>query len=70
VEPLLIEPRYYHGFFFWSPQGDQLVIHRFPEFNEDGSPNTTGRPEIWTYDLETENLTMIAQNAMFPRWVP
>ena len=70
VEPLLIEPRYYHGFFFWSPQGDQLAIHRFPELNEDGTPNAAGRPEVWVYDVEEDRLTMIADNAMFPRWVP
>ncbi len=64
VTPLVVDEQYYNGFFLWDPQGNELVIQRFPE-NE---PN--GRPEIWTYNLETEALTQVAQNAMLPRWVP
>ena len=64
VEPLVVDERYYNGFFLWDPQGNELVIQRFPE----NDPN--GRPEIWTYHVETDTLTQVAQNAMLPRWVP
>jgi Tol biopolymer transport system component len=70
VTPLVVDGRYFNGFFFWDPSGDQLVMQRFPELTEAGESNPAGRPEIWTYQLETGTLTQVATNAMFPRWVP
>jgi hypothetical protein len=61
---------YNNGFVSFDPTGDKLVIQRFQQFAEDGTPNRGGRPEVWTYSLATGELTQIAANAMFPRWVP
>jgi Tol biopolymer transport system component len=69
-EELVFDPQYNHGFVFWDPTGMKVVMQRFPQFDEDGQPNRGGRPEIWTYDIETDNLTQVAVNGMFPRWVP
>jgi Tol biopolymer transport system component len=69
-EALVVDEIYNHGFVHWDPTGDRLVMQRFQQFTADGTPNRGGRPEIWTYDRETDELTQIAENGMFPRWVP
>lgn len=68
--PLVVEARYAHGFPSWDPSGTQLAFQRFPELNEDGSPNMEGRPEIWTYNAATEQITQIVVNAFMPQWIP
>ncbi|MBZ0303944.1 MAG: Ig-like domain-containing protein [Anaerolineae bacterium] len=70
VEDIISDPRYSNGFFSWSPQGEQLVVQRFPELTESGDYNSSGRPEIWTYNLRDSSLIQIEQNAYLPRWVP
>jgi Tol biopolymer transport system component len=70
VVPLLMDERYFNGFFSWDPQGTSLVIQRFPELTEDNQPNNDGTPEIWTYELDTQTLVKVATNAYLPRWVP
>ncbi len=70
VEPLIEEERYFNGYFSWDPQGQQLVIQRFPELTESGAQNSGGVPEIWTYNLESGALTQVAENGYLPRWVP
>jgi Tol biopolymer transport system component len=70
VTPLVVDARYANGFFSWDPTGEQLVIQRFPELDENGDQNLSGRPEVWIYNLTTGALTMIAQNANRPQWVP
>lgn len=69
-EPLVFDERYNHGFVHWDPSGNQIVMQRFQQFTDNGEPNRGGRPEIWVYDLQTETLTQVATNGMFPRWVP
>ncbi len=69
-EPLVVDPIYNNGFVRWNPTGTALVMQRFQQFTEDGAQNRGGRPEIWTYDLENDTLTNVAENGMFPRWVP
>jgi len=69
-EALVVDERYNHGFVRWDPTGTRIVMQRFPQFTEDGNPNRGGRPEIWTYNDTTDTLTQIAENGMFPRWVP
>lgn len=69
-EPLVVDERYNNGFVRWDPTGRALVMQRFQQFTDDGTQNRGGRPEIWTYDLESGTLTMVAANGMFPRWVP
>jgi Tol biopolymer transport system component len=70
AEPLVTDERYAHGFFEWTPNGTQLVMQRFPQLTETGEVNTGGRPEVWTYNVETDTLTQVTENGFFPRWVP
>ncbi len=70
VEPLVNDFHYYNGFFSWDPLGQSLVIQRFPQYTDTGDFNPDGRPEIWTYDMAGDTLTLIAQNAYLPRWIP
>lgn len=64
------DPRYANNFFRWDPTGTQLVIQRFPELDENMQPNNLGRPEIWTVDVASGELTRIAENGFIPRWIP
>ncbi|MBE2182631.1 MAG: PD40 domain-containing protein [Anaerolineae bacterium] len=64
------DPRYTNMFFLWDPTGQSLVIHRFPELDENMQPNMNGLPEIWTLNTLTGELIQVAQNAWMPRWLP
>jgi Tol biopolymer transport system component len=64
------DPRYANAFFSWDPTGQQLLIQRFPQLDENGQTNSEGRPEIWVYDMKTKALTEVAVNVFHPRWVP
>lgn len=70
TEELVFDERYFNGFFSWNPEGNQLVIQRFPELTETGDFNQNGRPEVWTYRLSDGSLNQVAQNAYLPHWVP
>ncbi|MDX1992501.1 MAG: hypothetical protein SF029_08930 [bacterium] len=70
IEPLVYDERYNQGFALWSPNGDQLLLQRFPVLTEDGQDNPNGTPEIWTFDVATRALTLIMRDAYQPRWVP
>ncbi|MCB9454102.1 MAG: PD40 domain-containing protein [Anaerolineaceae bacterium] len=70
VQPLVVDPRYANGFFSFDPSGQQLVIQRFPELTEDGTPNNAGVPEIWTVSLASGILRQIKIDGFHPRWVP
>lgn len=70
LDALVIDPRYNSSFFNWNPAGDALVMQRFPELDETGQLSSDGRPEIWTYHLDTKQLIKIAVDAFQPRWVP
>jgi Tol biopolymer transport system component len=69
-EQLTEDPRYANQFFWFDPTGDQLVIQRFPELDENNQPNNLGRPEIWTLDITTKEMVKVATNGYLPRWVP
>ncbi len=64
------DPRYTNMFFLWDPTGQSLVIHRFPELDENMQPNMNGLPEIWTLNTQTGELIQVAENAWMPRWMP
>jgi Tol biopolymer transport system component len=64
------DPRYSNMFFWWDATGRNLVIHRFPELDENMQPNYTGLPEIWMLDIETLEMSQVAENAFLPRWIP
>ncbi len=70
VKAVTDDPRYANAFFAWDATGDQLLIQRFQETDENGELKTDSRPEVWTADLATGALTKIASNVFHPRWVP
>lgn len=70
ARPLTDDPRYSNMFFWWDATGQQLVVQRFPELDENMQPNMAGSPEIWTLDAASGDLTLIVEDAMLPRWVP
>jgi Tol biopolymer transport system component len=70
AEELLVDPLYQLGSFTWDPNGDQLLLQRFPDPVALDDPENPGLPEVWTIDLATKTLTRIAHNAFYPRWVP
>jgi Tol biopolymer transport system component len=69
-ERLTDDPRYSNSFFRWDATGAQLVIQRFPLFDENMQPNNDGQAEIWTLDVATRTLTKVAANGFIPQWVP
>jgi Tol biopolymer transport system component len=66
TEELVFDADYFNGFFSWNPLGTQLAIYRFPEL----AAGEAGHPEVWVYDLATDQLAQIAANAYLPQWVP
>jgi Tol biopolymer transport system component len=72
ISPLIFDERYSNGLFSWSPDSRKLAIQRFPVLDEDGNVPTdaSGTPEVWTYDLETRQLTRVDDDARDPIWVP
>jgi Tol biopolymer transport system component len=70
LQPLVVDFRYNTHFFEWHPDGKQLLMQRFPEVDDNGQLRNDGRPEIWTYDLDTGLLIKVATDAFQPRWVP
>jgi Tol biopolymer transport system component len=70
VQEVLVDPKYQLGSFVWDPNGQQLLLQRFPDPVAMGDPNNPGKPEVWTVDIATKALTKIADDAFLPRWVP
>lgn len=64
------DPRYTNMYFWWDPTGRYLVVHRFPELDENMQSNMNGLPEIWTLDTETGAMLQLAINGFLPRWLP
>ncbi len=70
ITPLIEDERYNHSFLRWSPDGNLLVMQRFQRYDSNGQPLSNSTTEIWTYNLQTRELTRIAENSFFPRWLP
>jgi Tol biopolymer transport system component len=70
IEPAIYDTRYANGNFEWSPDSDALVMQRLPVLDDNGDSVPDGKVEIWTYELETGNLTRIDADARLPTWVP
>jgi Tol biopolymer transport system component len=70
VYPLVYDERYIHSFFSWSPDGEKLLMNRFPVLTPDGEANPFGTLEIWMYDMTSESLEMVVADGFQPRWVP
>ena len=70
VQPLTTDPRYSNRYFWWNPAGTQLVLQRFAELDENLQPKLDGYPEVWTLDVESGAMTLVAEDGMLPQWVP
>ncbi len=66
--PVAYDKRYTTSNVQWNSTGTRLIMQRFPLLNEDGTTMRDARPEIWSYDVETDTLNMILSNAFLPRW--
>ncbi len=69
TKPLVVDERYNNGYFEWDPTGQNLVIQRF-QVPESGMAARDIRPEIWTYDAASGELTLLFSDAFLPQWVP
>ncbi len=65
TRPLKMDANALNEFFYWSPDGSQIVIQRSVQ-----DRFTTSPPGVWVYTLQTDTLTEVAANAFSPRWVP
>jgi dipeptidyl aminopeptidase/acylaminoacyl peptidase len=65
VQPLIYDPQYQHGAISWSPDGSQLLLHRFPMTNR-----AEALPEVWVYTLTTQALVRVVSDGFYPRWIP
>lgn len=64
AEPLVVDGDYTHGSLMWSPDGNLLLMQRFNRV-EQGA-----RPQIWLYSPLTDELSLIADDAFLPSFVP
>jgi Tol biopolymer transport system component len=62
--PLVVDPDYTQGALAWSPDGNLLVMQRFNRTQQGA------RPEIWLYNMQTEELNLIAVDAFLPGFIP
>ncbi len=69
TKPLVVDERYFHGYFAWDPTATRLVIQRFrqPEGGAGSAPIT---PELWVYDTTDQALIKLTTDAFLPQWVP
>ncbi|GAB4516716.1 MAG: hypothetical protein OHK0046_22520 [Anaerolineae bacterium] len=70
IAPLIFDERYSNGLFTWSPDSTALALQRAQLLNDDGSVSTRNTTEVWTYNLETRQLTFIDDDAIRPLWIP
>ncbi|GAB1420016.1 hypothetical protein MASR2M15_00900 [Anaerolineales bacterium] len=68
IEVALYDERYNHGVFEWSPDGQYIVLQRFPLLTESGQVNADGLPEIWLYNVESKEALQLANNAYIPHF--
>ena len=66
--PVVHEPRLTTSYFRWNGAGDQLVMQRFPLVRDEASGAGPALPEIWVYDLTSDESRKIAEDAFLPQW--
>jgi len=69
VTPLIYDPAYSNALPEWSPQSEWLAFQRFPQLDDNGEIVTDGTTEVWTYEIATQKLFRIDDNARNPLWV-
>jgi Tol biopolymer transport system component len=62
--PLVVDPTYSQSNISVNPTGDTVLFQRFP-LGKSGA-----RPELWTFNLKTKALQMVAPNGSAPGWLP
>jgi Tol biopolymer transport system component len=62
--PLVVDPAYSQSNMSVSPTGDTVLFQRFP-LGKSGA-----RPELWTVNLKTKALQMVAPDGSAPGWLP
>jgi Tol biopolymer transport system component len=50
--------------FTWDPTGRRILVQRFDISGD------SARAEIWLYDLDADDLTLLVENALGGRWLP
>lgn len=58
------DPNYNNTRFWWDPSGYLLLVQRF---SLDGN---LAHPELWIYDVDTDRLSLVVENAIDGRWLP
>ncbi len=53
-----------HGGYSWSPDGEQIVYQRF------ALEMTNAVPQVWVWDRESGESSLLAEDAALPRWLP
>jgi len=64
ARPLTNSPQISHGPPAWSPDGRTLLFQRF------NLEDPAARPEVWQLRLEDGGLTLVAEGAYLPAWLP
>ncbi len=58
------DPEYNHFSISWSPDSNLLTFVRMDQ------NNLTQTPEIWLYDIEKDDLKLLASEGYLPQWLP
>jgi Tol biopolymer transport system component len=61
--PLIFDAGYANSAISWDSDGTHLLIQRLP------MPAGNSMPGIWSYDMDTGELRLLAENGFLPRWV-
>ena len=69
LRPILYDERYNTSFFRWNQSGKRLVMQRFPVGRSSDSDKRKPLPEVWVYDLESGDASMIVADAFLPQWL-
>ena len=64
TRPLVVDANFAHGAPRWRADGQQLLLQRFDLSNPDGSPG------VWLYDLQSDRLQAIAEDAVGADFLP
>lgn len=64
AHPLTDAPNFHHRMLAWAPQGDRLAFVRVNQ-TDLGAP-----PELWLYDLSTQEATRLWIGGLLPQWMP
>jgi Tol biopolymer transport system component len=64
VKVIASDPAYAYGGYRWSPSGDKLILQRYNALDPEAVP------EVLVWDRATEGMTLVAEDAWLPGWIP